>query len=269
MYGAIIGDVVGSRFERHPHKDKDFEFFASGCRFTDDTVMTAAVASALCLWKKCGADLAQAAVSEMRTYGRTYPRAGYGRAFSSWLKSPEPAPYGSYGNGSAMRVSPCAWAADTLEEALETAETVTAVTHSHPEGIRGALAVAGSVFLARKGCSKDDIRTFVSDGYYDLNFTIDEIRPSYRFSSSCQESVPQSIEAFLESESFEDAVRTAVSLGGDADTMADIAGAVAGAYYGIEPVYTEGLERYLTPSLLRAAEMFGALFDSESEGGRK
>jgi type I restriction enzyme M protein len=231
--------------------------------------MTVAVASALCLWKKCGADLAQAAVSEMRTYGRTYPRAGYGHAFASWLRSAKPVPYGSYGNGSAMRVSPCAWAADSLEEALEAAETVTAVTHSHPEGIRGALAVAGSVFLARKGCSKDDIRTFVTDGYYDLNFTVDEIRSSYKFSSSCQKSVPQSIEAFLESESFEDAVRTAVSLGGDADTMADIAGAVAGAYYGIESGCIEGLERYLTPSLLRAAETFDALFDTERTENRR
>lgn len=235
MYGAMIGDIVGSIFEFTPTKDKYFQpFFSSRCTVTDDSVMTAAVASALISAHKEKAPFKTVLVAEMQRFGRAYPYAGYGGMFSAWLESDRPQPYGSYGNGSAMRVSPCGIYASSLEEALRLAKESAEVTHNHREGIAGAQTVAGAVYLAKTGAEKDEIRRFVSH-YYDLHRTLDQIRPNYTFQVSCQKSVPEAITAFLESTNFEDAIRLAVSLGGDADTQAAIAGSIAWAYYTVYP----------------------------------
>lgn len=226
MYGAILGDIAGSVHEHAATKSIDFPLRTLGSRFTDDTVLTVATADALLR----DGDYAAA----YRRWGRRYPHAGYGGAFRQWLAADDAGPYGSWGNGSAMRVAPVGWWLDDLDAALEEARRSAAVTHDHPEGIRGAQAVAGAVFLARTGVSKEDIRRFLTERIgYDLSRTIDEIRPGYRFDVSCQGSVPEALTAFLESRSVEDAVRLAISLGGDADTQACIAGSVAEAYFGM------------------------------------
>lgn len=233
MIGAIIGDIVGSRFEWHNIKTKEFELFHRRCRPTDDSVMTLAVAQAILDSEGDPASLSQNAVRHMQALGRRYPDAGYGGRFRKWLRAENPQPYRSYGNGSAMRVSPCGFAAKTLEEAVAMADAVTRVTHNHPEGMKGAEAVAAAIFLARSGKSMAEIRAYIEQNYYPLGFTLDEIRPSYTFDVSCQGSVPQALEAFFESESFEDAIRNAISIGGDSDTIAAIAGGIAEAYYGV------------------------------------
>ena len=233
MLGAIIGDIVGSRFERHNHKSKDFDLFTDRCRFTDDTAMTVAVAKALLECKGDYTELSDHTVRCMQEIGRKYPNAGYGRAFYKWLHHKNPKPYQSYGNGSAMRVSPVAHVAKSEMECIWLANAVTRVTHDHPEGMKGAKAVALTTWGAMRRIPKGAIRAHIEEWYYILDFTIDEIRPKYRFDASCQGSVPQAIKAFLESEDFEDAIRIAVSLGGDSDTIAAIAGGIAGAYYGV------------------------------------
>lgn len=233
MLGAVIGNIVGSRFECHNHKSKRFKLFTWNCKFTDDTVMTLAIAKAFLQCKKDRSDLADQAIKCMRELGRKYPDVGYGSHFQQWLQAKHPQPYNSYGNGSAMRVSPCAYAADTLEEALKFAEITTAVSHNHPDAICGAKAVAGAVFIALHDADKAKIKKFVEENCYPMDFTLDEIRPKYRFDESCQGSVPQAIEAFLESTDFEDAIRNAVYIGGDSDTIAAIAGSIAAAYYGV------------------------------------
>ena len=233
MIGAIIGDIVGSRFEWHNIKTKEFDFFTPRCRPTDDSVMTLAVAQAIL---NSGGDLdalEREAVACMQALGRRYPRAGYGGRFHRWLSMERPQPYNSYGNGSAMRVSPCGFAAKTLDEAVAMADAVTKVTHDHPEGMKGAEATVAAIFLARSGKSKEEIRAHIERHYYKIDFTLDEIRPTYTFDVSCQGSVPQALEAFFESESFEDAIRNAISIGGDSDTIAAITGGVAEAYYGV------------------------------------
>ncbi|MHB8766970.1 MAG: ADP-ribosylglycohydrolase family protein [Deferrisomatales bacterium] len=227
MIGAIAGDIIGSTYEFRPLKTTDFPLFAEGSTFTDDTVLTVATAVALL----DGGDYA----GHYRRWGLRYPDLGYGSMFRQWLRSEDLRPYGSYGNGSAMRVAPIGWAFDTLEEVLREAESSARATHDHPEGIKGAQAVAGSVFLARAGAGKDGIRAFATSFGYDLGRTLDAIRPAYRFDETCQGSVPESLLCFLESEDFEGAVRNAVSLGGDADTMACIAGGIAEALYGGVP----------------------------------
>ena len=232
MYGAVIGDIAGSKYEFNSIKTKEFPFISDGCRFTDDTAMTVAVAESLIMALKTFLPFKTVFVKLMQTVGREYPNAGYGGMFSSWLQSTDPKPYGSYGNGSAMRVSPCGLMAVSLDEAEALARASAEVTHDHPEGIKGAMAAAAAVFMAKSGCSMDAIREYISGHYYDLGFTLDEIRPDYGFDVTCMGSVPQSIEAFLESESYEDAVRNAVSLGGDSDTMGAITGGIAGAYFG-------------------------------------
>lgn len=234
MLGAIIGDIAGSRFEWQNIKSKEFELFTQGCGPTDDSVMTLAIAKAILSCN--GRDfsgLGEKAVSCMQELGNRYPHAGYGGRFYGWLAQEDPQPYYSYGNGSAMRVSPCAYAADTLEEALQLAKAVTEVTHNHPEGIKGAQAATAAIFLALHGSSIGEIRAHINENYYPMNFTLDEIRPAYEFDVTCQGSVPQAIMAFLESTGFEDAIRNAISLGGDSDTIAAIAGSIAGAYYGV------------------------------------
>ena len=232
LYGAIIGDVVGSVYEWHNIKQKAFPLFSKHSRFTDDTVMSIAVAKAIVTAGKDIPVFQAELVRQMQGFGRSYPRAGYGGSFAAWLAETHPAPYGSYGNGSAMRVSPCALVSDTLEEAEKLAEASASVTHNHPEGVKGAKAVAAAIWLAGSGAEKAEIRAYIERGYYPLDRTLDEIRPFYTFDVSCQGSVPQAILAFLESTDFEDAIRNAVSIGGDSDTIADMAGAIAWAYYG-------------------------------------
>ena len=250
MLGAIAGDIIGSRFEHAGIKSKDFELFNRQSVFTDDTVHTVALADSL---------LHKIPYQEkLREYFRYYPHAGYGSRFRRWARSPHPVPYGSYGNGSAMRVSPIAWYYDSLDVVLEEAQCSAEMTHNHPEGIRGAQAVAGAVFIARNGADKMQLRSFIEDSFaYDLSESIDEIRPDYGFDVSCQGSVPYAILAFLESSDFEDAIRNAVSLGGDSDTQACIAGCIAEAYYGGVPteIAEEALAR-LDPRLTGIYQKF-------------
>lgn len=233
MFGAIVGDVIGSRFEGRNNKLKEFDLFHPTCRFTDDSVMTAAVAASFLGLNEPFDDLEKALVLNMKDFGKLYPRAGYGPQFKKWIESKDSEPYNSFGNGSAMRVSACGHVGKSLEETLDLAERVASVTHNHPEGIKGAQAVAGAIFLARTGKSKEEIRQFVTDNFYNLDFTLDAIRPSYQFDSSCQGSVPQAIVAFLEADDFEDAIRNAISLGGDSDTLAAITGSIAEVFFGI------------------------------------
>ena len=228
MLGAIAGDIIGSRFEQNPIKTTDFELFHPECRFTDDSVLTLAVAEHIFL----GRDL----VDTLKEYFNQYPDAGYGERFMQWASSPSREPYNSFGNGSAMRVSPVGFAFDSLEVVLEKARGTAEVTHNNPEGIKGAQATAAAVFLARTGSSKKEIKSFIEAQFqYNLSESLDIIRPQYTFDATCQGSVPQAIIAFLESENFEDAVRKAVSLGGDSDTQACISGSIAHAFYGKLP----------------------------------
>ena len=234
MLGAIIGDMVGSIYEFHNHRSKEFPFFSGRCWPTDDSIMTIAVAKAILENDGKAEGLEDKAVEWMQKIGRQYPNCGYGGRFYEWMYARKPHPYNSFGNGAAMRVSACGWAGKTLEEVKALSHAVTIVTHNHPEGVKGAEATACAIFLARTGHSKEEIRSFIEDNYYTLDFTIDEIRPTYEFNESCQGTVPQAIEAFLESDSFEDAIRTAVSVGGDSDTLAAITGGIAEAFCGIQ-----------------------------------
>ena len=233
MLGAIIGDIVGSRFEWNNNKNKEFELLNHKCFFTDDSVMSLAIAKALLESKEDYSNLSELAVKYMQEIGRNYPNCGYGGRFHSWMFSDNPKPYESYGNGSAMRVSACGFVANSIEEAVELSRKVTEVTHNHPEGIKGAEATAVAIYLAKSGSNILEIRDYINKNYYPMNFRLDDIRESYKFNETCQETVPQAIEAFLESKSFEDAIRNAISLGGDSDTLAAITGGIAEAYYGI------------------------------------
>ncbi len=234
MFGTVIGDIAGSRFEfARIRPGAGFELFGRGCGYTDDTVLTAAICRALMdSDQQDEAGLARNTRLRLQELGRMYPYAGYGGSFIEWIDSPG-LPYNSFGNGAGMRVGPAAWAASTAEEALRLSDIVTGVTHNHPEGLKGARAVALSVFLARKGESRETIRQEIRQRFYPLDFTLAEIRDSYVPSVTCQGSVPQAIEAFLESEDFESAIRGAIMLGGDTDTLAAMAGSIAEAYYGV------------------------------------
>lgn len=257
MIGAITGDIAGSRFEFDNRKFKKFTFFHKDCDFTDDSVMTLAVAKALYTYGRVKdyEDFKEHLVRVMHEVGVKYPDCGYGGRFLVWMLGKDHRPYNSYGNGSAMRVSPVGWVAKNIRECEKLAAATAEVSHNHPEGIKGAVAVAGAVFLARKGKSKKEIKRYVSK-YYKFDFTLDEIRDGYDFQVSCQRSVPQALEAFFESEGFEDAIRNAVSIGGDSDTLAAIAGSVAEAYYGIEEDMRETALSYLDDYLLKIAEDF-------------
>ena len=256
MLGAIAGDVIGSVYEARPIKTTDFPLFDRGSTFTDDTVLTVAVAHAILE----RGDYAAA----LRRWGRRYPAAGYGGAFYNWIFRGSAGPYDSWGNGSAMRVSPVGHAFDTVDEVLDEAEKSAAVTHNHPEGIKGAQATALAVFLARRGESKEAIRRDVAALFdYNLDRKLGDIRETYAFDVSCQGSVPESIIAFLESNDFEDAVRKAVSLGGDTDTMAAIAGAIAEGYYGEVPEKIRwGVRRRLPEDLLAVVDEFSSRYGS-------
>ena len=234
MLGAIAGDIIGSVYERNPVKTRDFKLFSSDSNFTDDTVLSVAVAEVLL----SDTDYENA----YREFYRQYPNQGYGYGFRRWVMVETNSPYNSYGNGSAMRVSPVGWAFDSQPEVLHEAKKSAIVTHNHVEGIKGAQAVAAAIFLARTGHSKAAIKGYLSDTFqYDLDRSLNEIRPDYSFDVSCQGSVPESIIAFLESDNYEDSVRNAIALGGDSDTMACIAGAIAEAYY-----------KYIDPGIIAA-----------------
>lgn len=247
MLGAIIGDIVGSRFEFNNHRSMDFDLFAPGCFVTDDSIMTLAVAKGIMETEKRVESsvsdyrfdgeyhhlLSEMTVKYMQEIGRQYPNCGYGGMFARWIFSDHPEPYNSFGNGAAMRISPVGFVAGTELEATSLSGTITSVTHDHEEGIKGAEATVIAIFLALNGFTKSEIRDRISNEYYSLDFTIDEIRPTYKFNETCQKTVPQAIECFLESDSFEDAIRIAISLGGDSDTIAAITGAMAEAYYGV------------------------------------
>lgn len=258
--GAIIGDIVGSRFEWNNIKTKEFELFSRDCSFTDDSVMTIAVGKALMASGGDYGNLGGEAVKAMRELGQAYPNSGYGGMFKRWLFSPDPKPYGSYGNGAAMRVSACGLAAKGLDEAKLLSRLVTEVTHDHPEGIKGAEATAVSVFLAREGWDKKAIERHVMENYYPLGFTLDSIRSAYTFRVSCQGSVPQALVAFFESLGFEDAIRGAISIGGDSDTLAAIAGGVAGAYYGIPGDLAQRARGFLDARLAKIVDDFALAF---------
>lgn len=250
----MAGDIIGSVYEGYEIKTTEFPLFHENSRFTDDTVLTAAVADSILT----GAPYEQ----KLREYYRHYPRAGYGGFFRAWARSSTPTPYNSWGNGSAMRVSPVAFAFDTLDEVLHQAEASAEVTHNHPEGIKGAQAIAAAVFLARSGADKPEIARFIEDQFgYDLSEPLDSIRVWYTFDVSCQGSVPQAIRAFVESEGFEDAVRKAVSIGGDSDTIACMAGAIAHAYYGVPDFIVEKTRSILDKRLNDVVDHFCGRYD--------
>lgn len=253
MVGAILGDIVGSIYEFDNIKTKDFQLISEDSTYTDDSIMTIAIAD----WLLHGGIL----IEVLQSYGEKYPcpMGSYGDRFSVWLRTSNPQPYNSWGNGVAMRVSPVGWCFDTLEKTLSVAKETAIVSHNHPEGIKGAQAVAAAIFLARKGNQKADIKRYIEYNFeYDLNRTIDEIRPNYIFDESCQGTVPEAIIAFLESEDFEDALRLAVSLGGDSDTLACITGSIAEAFYskGISPYLINKVQNILDSDLWLVVEEF-------------
>lgn len=236
MYGAILGDIIGSPYEfGRGDKTKDFPLFSDESKYTDDTVMTLAVARAFMADPAAGdSELFDAVSDSMRELASRYPYAGYGTRFSYWLGSRRPEPYGSFGNGSAMRVSAVAWLYEDIDSVRRAARLSALPTHDHPEGIKGAEAVACAIFMARNGADKQEIKAFTEENFgYDLSRSCDEIRPGYRHVESCMETVPEAFAAFLEAEDFEDCLRNAVSLGGDADTLAAIAGSIAEAFFGV------------------------------------
>lgn len=255
MTGAIAGDIIGSVYEFDNIKTTDFPLFTNKSDYTDDTIMTVAVTD----WLLNGGDLAKV----MQRYGREYPypTGGYGGRFSGWLREKDPLPYNSWGNGSAMRVSAVGWMFDSLEKTLEVAKETAVVTHNHPEGIKGAQATAAAIYLARTGKSKQDIKLYIETTFsYDLGRTCDEIRPFYRFNESCQGTVPEAIIAFLDSSDFENAIRLAVSLGGDSDTLACITGGIAEAFYGIPEDIKEKIVKILPNEFICLVEHFNVMY---------
>lgn len=250
MLGAIAGDIFGSVYEWDRIKTKDFPLFNPQCFFTDDSVLTVAVANAILEDRNY--------LHYIREFGRRYPKAGYGGYFMQWLRGDNPQPYNSWGNGSAMRVSAVGFAFNDEETVLREAARSAEISHNHPEGIKGAQATALAIFLARNGKSKDTIRSEISQRFgYDLNRTVDSIRPNYSFNESCQETVPEAIIAFLDSDEYGDAIRNAISLGGDSDTLACITGGIAEAFYGSVPTSIEQMAREkLTPDLLEVVDRF-------------
>ena len=261
MYGAIIGDIAGSKYEFDPVKEKDFILFPDGSGPTDDSFMTAAVAETLLELKgeESDDDIKKLFVDKMKKWGRRHPFAGYGGRFSAWLMTPDRQPYNSFGNGSAMRVSPAGWLYDDLETTRKMAKLSSVVTHDHPEGIKGAESVAAAIFMARAGASKEEIRKYIEDEFeYDLDRTCADIRPGYSFDVTCQGSVPEAIIAFLEGKDYEDVIREAVSLGGDADTQAAIAGSIAEAFYGIPEELKAEADKRMPDDMKEVVERFYA-----------
>ena len=251
MYGAILGDMIGAPYEWHNLKSKAFPLFSVHADFTDDSVMTVAIAEALMRAGGYGVIADEKATKEMivscmHKWGQKYPNAGYGGRFRKWLANNECEPYNSWGNGSAMRVSAAGWLYDDIETTRMIARWTAEVTHNHPEGVKGAESIASAIFMARNGSSKDEIKKYIETEFeYDLSRTCDEIRPGYKFDVSCQGSVPEAIIAFLDGNDFEDTVRNAISLGGDSDTIGAMAGSIAEAFYGISDVLKDECDKRL------------------------
>lgn len=254
LLGAVTGDIIGSRFEWHPTKSEAFELLHPNCHFTDDSVLTLAVAEAILKGKDYQL--------KIRQFAKLYPDAGYGGRFRNWMYADDGMAYNSFGNGSAMRVSAVGWAFDNEDEVLQEAEATAAVTHNHPEGIKGAQATALAIFLARKGFNKDFILQRIANQFeYDLGFTLDDIREEYHFDVTCQGTVPAALIAFFESQNYEDAIRKAIALGGDADTLAAITGSIAEAYYGGVPGWLEKeIIGILGPHLWDVIERFNKIY---------
>ena len=261
MLGAVVGDVIGSLYEVNNIKEKDFSLFSNQSRYTDDSVMSCAIAKSCINYynKKDIEKFRKDVVKNMRELGRLHINAGYGGTFIKWLLTKNPIPYNSWGNGSAMRVSPVAWISDSIEECEQLAEVSASVSHNHPEGVKGAKAIASAVFMANNGFDKEDIKNYIEKKYYDLNFNLDDIRDEYKFDVSCQGSVPQAIKAFLEGNDFEDVVRDAVSIGGDSDTIAAMAASIAEAYYGIPKDIVDMTNAYLSADLKQILNEFDYL----------
>lgn len=250
VIGAIAGDIIGSVYEWHNVKTVDFDLFCNKSNFTDDSVLTLATMDAIFNQKNY--------TESYQLFGRNYPHRGYGGHFSSWIYSENPEPYNSWGNGSAMRVSPIGWYGNSIEAVMTEAQKSAEVTHNHPEGIKGAQSTAVAIYMARTGKSKDEIKRFIMDTFqYDLDRKIDNIRPDYEFDVSCQGSVPEAIIAFLESTDFENAIRIAISIGGDSDTIACITGGIAEAYYQkIPDNIIENILKILPEELVKIIEDF-------------
>ncbi|MCR5502758.1 MAG: ADP-ribosylglycohydrolase family protein [Lachnospiraceae bacterium] len=262
MYGAILGDIIGSRFEfDRGNRSRDFKLFAPGCEFTDDSVMTVAVAEAL-MKADAGDDeptVKAHLIESMKKWGRSYPDAGYGARFIHWVLSNDTKPYGSYGNGSAMRVSAAGWLYDSLERTREVARWTAEVSHNHPEGIKGAECTAAVIYMGRTGASKEEIREYVIREFgYDLSETLEEMRNRHKHDESCMDSLPKALRSFFDGNSYEDVVRNAVSLGGDTDTLAAIAGAMAEGFYGVPAELKEEGRNYMPEDMLNVAANFEA-----------
>lgn len=256
MLGAIIGDVVGSRFEWNNLKSKDFELFHADCHITDDSVLTVAVADALLRYTAGTDSLTVTAAHCLREYGCRYPLAGYGARFMTWLFRKNAGPYNSLGNGSAMRVGPAGFWGQTLKECLTCARDVTMVTHNHPEGVKGAEATTTAIWLGRQGAAGKEIREFIDTCYYPLNFSLADIRDSYTYDITCAGTVPQAVVAVAEATDFEDAIRNAISLGGDSDTLAAIAGSIAEACFGVPEDMAAAVRPYVPDELWQVMERF-------------
>ena len=263
MYGAIIGDIIGSRFEfDRGNKSRDFKLFTRESDFTDDTVMTVAVAEAL---MDAGPDadekiVKEAVIRSMKKWGKKYPYAGYGARFISWVLTDDPEPYGSYGNGSGMRVSAAGWLYDSLERTREVARWTAEVSHNHPEGIKGAESVAAAIYLARTGASKDEISDYIEEEFgYDLSRTLDDIRPTYKHVEDCMRTMPEAFECFLEAESYEDCIRNVMYIGGDTDTLGAIAGAIAEAMWGVPLSIIADAKEFVPEDISEVVERFHSI----------
>ena len=250
LFGAIIGDIVGSIYEFRNIKTKDFPFFPMNGYITDDSCMTIAVAKALMDWKQNGGDLQELTINSMREIGFKHPNMGYGFGFAKWLFNKESEPYNSWGNGAAMRISAVGWIGQSITEVKRLSYMVTAITHDHIEGIKGAEATAVAIFLARTGKSKDEIAKYITENYYDWCSSVAELQENYSWDGSCQGTVPPALQCFFESESFEDAVRNAISIGGDSDTIGAITGSIAEAFYGIPDDMIEKAKSYIPEDLM-------------------
>lgn len=256
LWGAIIGDIVGSIYEFSNIKTKKFPFFPMNGYITDDSCMTIAIADALMKWKCDGGDLQQLTIQSMREIGFKHPNMGYGFGFAKWLFNKESEPYNSWGNGAAMRVSAVGWIVNSITEVKRLSYMVTAVSHDHIEGIKGAEATAVAIFMARTGKSKEEIAKYITDNYYDWCSSVAELQANYSWDGSCQGTVPPALQCFFESESFEDAIRNAISIGGDSDTIGAITGAVAGAYYSIPKEMIDAARKYVPDDLLAIVDKF-------------
>ena len=268
MYGAIIGDIIGSRFEFNNLLSKDFTLLTGSSRFTDDTVMTCAVAQAILDSAPDRSDLSEKAVAAMQRIGRQYPCCGYGRKFFDWMFTENPQPYNSCGNGSAMRISAVGFAAESMEQAKEMSAAVTKVSHDHPEGMKGAEATAVAIVLARQGKSKEEIKAYIEKNYaYDLSETVDGYREKWggHGKEICQVSVPQAFVCFFEGEDYEDVIRNCISIGGDSDTIAAIAGGIAEAYFGVPEHLVNACKKILSPELLEICEVFESRYPGKAQ----